>query len=80
MYVDVTEKKEEQVISFKIILILSSHLRLDIPSKLVPFVAPSTSLHAFLFQLIIKKFFALLIILDLLTPVMSGGECKLCRC
>ena len=70
---DLTEKKEEQIISFKTILILSSHLRLDIPSKLVPFVAPSTSLHAFLFQPISKKCFTLLIVLDLLTPVCLVG-------
>jgi len=66
--------------SFKTILILSSHLPLDIPSRLVPFVVPTTSLHALIFQPIINTFFALLILLDLLTPVMSGGESKLCSC
>jgi hypothetical protein len=58
------------------ILILSTHLRLGLPSSVFPSGFPTNNLHAFLFFFIRSIWSAHLILLDLIILITLGEECK----
>jgi hypothetical protein len=61
----------------KIILILSTHLCLGLPNRLLPSGFPTNNLHAFFFSPIRATCSAHLIILDLILLIILGEEYKL---
>jgi hypothetical protein len=63
--------------SLKSILILSTHLRLGLPSGFVPSGFPTNILHAFRYALIRATYPAHLILLDLIILIILGEEYKL---
>jgi hypothetical protein len=65
-----------QPISPKLILLLSTYLRLGLPSALLPSCFPNNNLDAFLFSLIRATFPAHLNLLELIIPIIFGEDHK----
>jgi hypothetical protein len=64
-------------ISLRSILMLSTHLRLRLPSGRFPYGYPTNILYAFAFSPIRATFSARLKLLDLIILIILGEECKL---
>jgi hypothetical protein len=64
-------------ISLRSVLLLFFYLSLDLPNGLFPSECPINILYAFFFSTIHITFYVHLIILDLITLITLGEECKL---